>query len=136
MQSPDWLNGYTAGWITNDWPPIRPGLDKKDPASWAEIASIYKAFAIRYGSKVHPKGSYKVDPAGPRWNGDLPQQELSGLNLVKTIEVGNEVDRWWSPEQALSAEEHAAMLLTCYDAIKSADPVSYTHLTLPTKRIV
>lgn len=132
MQSPDYLNGHTAGWLVNDWPPIRPGLDKGDPKSYTEVAEIYKAFAIRYGSKTYPKGSYKIDPAGPRWTGDKPQEELSGLNLVKWIEVGNELDRWWNQEQYLQPEEYAAMLLTCYDAIKSADPamgVSMAGLT-------
>ncbi len=132
MDSPDWLNGHTEGWITNKWPPIRPGLDKSKPESWKEVAEIYRAFAIRYGSKVHPKGSYKIDPAGPRWNGDLPQEELSGLNLVKWIEVGNEKDSWWAMDKYLQPEEYAAMLLTCYDAIKSADPdmkVSMAGLT-------
>ena len=122
MQSPDFLNGYTQGINTNDYPPIRPGADKNDPKSYSEIASIYKAFAIRYGSKVWPKGSYKIDPAPPRWNGDESQVEKSGLNLVKTIEVGNELARWWNPEQMLSAEQYAAMLLTCYDSIKVGDP--------------
>jgi hypothetical protein len=75
MQSPDFLNGYTQGINTNDYPPIRPGADKNDPKSYSEIASIYKAFAIRYGSKVWPKGSYKIDPAPPRWNGDESQVE-------------------------------------------------------------
>lgn len=122
MESPDWLNGHTKGWITNDFPPIKPGLDKKDPASWKDVAEIYRAFAIRYGSTVHPKGSYKIDPAGPRWNGDPPQEEKSGMKLVRFIEVGNEFDCWWSPEKYLQPEEQAALLLTSYDAIKSADP--------------
>ena len=122
MQSPDFLNGHTQGINTNDFPPIRPGADKNDPKSYAEIASIYSAFAKRYGSKVWPKNSYKIDPALPRWNGDERQVEKSGLNLVKTIEVGNEPGRWWSPEQMLNAEQYAAMLLTCYDSIKAGDP--------------
>lgn len=121
-QSPDYLNGYTQGINTNDHPPVRPGADLNDPKSYAEIAGAYKAFAIRYGSKVWPKGSYKIDPAMPRWNGDERQVEKSGMNLVKTIEVGNELARWWNPAQALTAEQYAAMLMTCYDSIKLADP--------------
>ena len=122
MQSPDYLNGHTQGINTNDYPPIRPGADKNDPKSYSEIASIYKAFAIRYGSKVWTKGSYKIDPALPRWNGDERQVEKSGLDLVKTIEVGNELARWWNPDQMLNAEQCAAMLITCYDSIKAGDP--------------
>jgi hypothetical protein len=93
-----------------------------DPKSYAEIASIYKAFAIRYGSKAWPHGSYKIDPAMPRWNGDERQVEKSGLNLVKTIEVGNENSRWWNREQYMTPEQYAAMLMVCYDSIKVGDP--------------
>lgn len=121
-QSPDYLNGHAAGNKTNDWPAVRPGANLDDPKSYSEIASAYKAFAIRYGSKSWPAGSYKVDPAPPRWTGDGPQQYKSGLNLVKTIEVGNEVDRWWQPEQALTAEQHAIMQMVVYDSIKAYQP--------------
>lgn len=122
MGSPDFLNGHSQGINTNDFPPVRPGADLNDPKSYSEIASIYKAFAIRYGNKVWPKGSYKIDPAMPRWNGDERQIEKSGLDLVKTIEVSNEPGAWWSPDRFMSAEQYAAMLMTCYDSIKAGDP--------------
>lgn len=124
MQSPDWLNGYTAGMKVNDWPPIRPGLDRTDPRSYREIAEAYRTFAMRYGSKVWPEGSYRIDPAPPRWNGDPVQVYKSGLNLVKYIEVGNEWDRWWDigTPKYMTPQEHAALLVACHDAIKEADP--------------
>lgn len=121
-QSPDYINGHTVGNKTNEWPPVRAGANLDDPKSYGEIASAYKAFAIRYGSKTWPAGSYKIDPSPPRWTGDGPQQYKSGLNLVKTIEVGNEVDRWWQPEQALTAEQHAIMQMVVYDSIKAYQP--------------
>lgn len=124
MQSPDWLNGHSVGINTNDFPPIRPGLDRENPKSYSEVAAIYKAFAIRYGSRQWPVGSYKLDPAPPRWTNDQPQTFKSGLNLVKFIEVGNEVDRWWkigTPEY-MTPREHAAFLIAVYDSIKLADP--------------
>lgn len=117
MQSPGWLNGQ--GGLTNDFPPIRPGLDKTDPKSYMEFAQIYRAFAVRYGTKT---GTYPLDSAPPRWNGDGPQVLKSGLGLVKYMEIGNEVDRWWNQTQYMNAQEHAALLAACYDAIKSADP--------------
>ena len=46
----------------------------------------------------------------------------SGLDLVKTIEVGNENDAWWAVDKYMTAEQYAAMLITCYDSIKVADP--------------
>lgn len=128
MQSPDWLNGHNSGGLnTNEFPPIRPGLDREKPASYAEIAGIYKAFTIRYGSKVWPAGSYRIDPAPPRWNGDGPQVYKSGLGLVKFIETGNEKDVWWkigTPESAMymTPKEHAAFQIAVYDSIKLADP--------------
>ena len=120
MQSPGFINGHEG--LSNEWPPVRPGADKNDPKSYAEIASIYKAFAIRYGSKVWPKGSYKLDDSPPRWTGDPAQEYKSGLDLVKVIEVGNEVDIWWAPEKALTAEQHAIMQMVVYDSIKAYQP--------------
>lgn len=128
MQSPDWLNGHNSfGLNTNDFPPIRPGLDKDNPASYREIAGIYGAFTKRYGSKVWPSGSYRIDPAPPRWNGDPKQVYKSGLGLVKYIETGNERDVWWkigTPEsdQYMTAKQHAAFTIAVYDSIKASDP--------------
>lgn len=124
MQTPDWLNGQTNGTGSNDFPPIRPGLNRSDPKSYGEVASLYKTLAIRYGSKTWPPGSYKLDPAGPRWTGDERQVFKSGLNLVKYIEVGNEPDRWWkigTPEY-MTPSEYGAFLCAAYDSIKRADP--------------
>lgn len=128
MQSPDWINGYDSGELnTNDFPPIGKGLDRRDPKSYSTVASVYAAYAKRYGSITHPYGSYRIDPTLPRWRGDGPQEYKSGLNLVKYIEVGNEFDRWWKvgtseSAQYMNAEEHAALLICAYDSIKAADP--------------
>lgn len=147
MDSPTWLNqqqasapsflkhqsptpmrqyslAFAAGELTNNFPPIRPGAKRDDPASYREFAAIYGAFAMRYGSKSWPAGSYPLDNAQPRWNGDGPQVHKSGMGLVKFIEGGNEWDRWWDKGTGkyLTAQEHAALLLACYDAIKFADP--------------
>lgn len=124
MESPDWLNGHTEGWLTNSWPAIPPGAKRDDPASYARFAEIFKAFAMRYGSKTWPPGSYPLDNAPPRWNGDGPQVHKSGLGVLKYIEVGNELDEWWNKAggQYHTPAEHAACLLACYDAIKAADP--------------
>jgi len=128
MQSPDWLNGHNSfGLNTNDFPPVRPGLDKENPASYREIAGIYGAFAKRYGSRVWPAGSYRIDPAPPRWNGDAKQVYKSGMGLAKIIETGNERDVWWkigTPEsdQYMTPKQHAAFQIAVYDSIKAADP--------------
>lgn len=128
MQSPDWLNGYNSGGLnTNDFPPIAPGADRKNPASYSAVAGIYSAYAKRYGSRTHSPGSYRLDATPPRWTGDGPQQFKSGMNTVRFIEVGNEFDRWWkvgTPESAqyMTPDEHAALLIAAFDSIKAADP--------------
>lgn len=118
--SPDYLNGRTEGYGTNNWPPAKPGADRLKPETYAEFSEICKATAIRYGEKQYPTGSYKTDPAGPRWNGDGPQEYKSGLGLIRYIEPGNEWDRWWDrgTEKYMTPEEQAALMLACYDAIK------------------
>lgn len=122
--SPDYLNGQTEGYRTNNWPPVNVGGGRTNPAAYSEFAEICRAVAIRYGGSQHPVGSYKIDPAGPRWNGDAPQQYKSGLGLIKYIEPGNEWDRWWDrgTPKYMTSEEQAALMLACYDAIKFADP--------------
>lgn len=128
MQSPDWLNGHNSGDLnTNDFPPIAPGADRKNPASYSRVAGIYSAFAKRYGSRTHSPGSYQIDATPPRWTGDGPQQFKSGLNKIKFIEVGNEFDRWWKigtleSAQYMAPDEHAALLIAAFDSIKAADP--------------
>lgn len=92
-----------------------------NPAKLSEFPAICRAVAIRYGATVHPAGSYAIDPALPRWNGDKQQEYKSALNLVKYIECGNELDSWWNADY-MPAAEHAELLTACYDAIKSADP--------------
>lgn len=121
--SPDYLNGKTEGYRTNNWPPVKVGANRSDPASYFEFAQICKAVAARYGSKTQD-GAYKVDPAGPRWNGDPEQQYKSGMGLLKYLEPGNEFDRWWDigTDKYLTSIEQAALMVACYDAIKQADP--------------
>lgn len=122
--SPDWINGHTDGYGTNSWPPIRQGMNRQDPASYQDFAGICKAVAVRYGSRTMPAGTYAIDPAGPRWNGDTRQEYKSGLGLIKYIEPGNEWDCWWhkGTEQYMEPEEMTALLKACFDAIKSVDP--------------
>lgn len=122
--SPDYVNGQTEGYRTNNWPPVNVGGGRTNPAAYSDFAEICTAIAMRYGARQHPAGSYKIDPAGPRWNGDEPQQYKSGMGLLKYIEPGNEYDRWWDRGTAkyMTSEEQAALMLACYDAIKLADP--------------
>ena len=66
---------------------------------------------------------------------------VTGLGAVTPI--GNDVADYW---EGLSSGRNGVRAITLFDAsrhacrfaaeVKGFDPVSYTHLTLPTKRIV
>ncbi len=122
-QSPDWLNGYTQGIGSNDYPPIKKGLDRTKAENWKDYADFWYQFCARYGSTKHPDSDLRIDET-PRWSGDIKNVKKSGLGLIKAVEIGNEYDRWWSigTDQYLKPEEHAAMLAACYAACKKADP--------------
>ena len=122
-QTPDWYAGTSNGFGSNDHPPIKPGKDRNDPKSWADYAEFWFQFCARYGSRKHPDSALRVDTT-PRWNGDIPNVKRSGLGLIKCVEIGNELDRWWDGENSdkyLKAEAHAAMLVAVMAAIERAD---------------
>lgn len=122
-KTPEWFRPTGDGTGANNFPPIKPGLNRTDPNSYSEVADFFFQFAARYGSKVHPDSVLRVDPTS-RWTGDWPNVKKSGLNLIKYLEVLNEPDRWWDKgtEKYSEPEEYAACLSACYDAIKRADP--------------
>lgn len=127
-QTPNWLNGYTHWDTSNDWPPVPPGANREDPASYEQYAEFWFQFCARYGRKKHPDSVLRVDPAPPRWTGDGVQVKKSGLGLVKMVEIGNEWLKWWKmwseteKGQMVTAREQAAMLVAVRRAIRRADP--------------
>lgn len=125
-QAPDWYNGYTQGIGSNDYPPIKKGLNRADPKNWEDYAEFWYQIVCRYGSKVHPDSDLRIDET-PRWNGDIKNVKKSGLNLIKAVEINNEMARWWDKGTEKDAaylhpEEQAAMLAAVYQACKRADP--------------
>ena len=115
-----------AGDLGDDYPPVKPGMDRTNPASYKDFAEFWGQFVMRYGSVVHPIIKLKVDQT-PRWQNDIPNQAKTGLDLIKYVEVWNEPDKWWKRGGAedgiyMKPQEYAAMLSACYDAIKAADP--------------
>jgi hypothetical protein len=89
--------------------------------------------AARYGyNKNIDKSLIKVDTR-KRWNGDIPNEPLVGMGLLKYIECGNERDRWWGGDEThQTAEQYAANMSAFYDGnmgklgrgvgVKAADP--------------
>lgn len=126
-QSPVWLNGFPHWDSSNDYPPIKPGANRLDPASYADYASFWWQITARYGRKKWSADKLRLDPALERWTNDGTQQPKSGLDYLKYVEIGNEWDKWWklgSPEsgQYMTPEELATMLHVVYRAVKDADP--------------
>ncbi|MDX2134309.1 MAG: hypothetical protein SFV52_05970 [Saprospiraceae bacterium] len=125
-QTPDWYAGVSQGIGSNDYPPIKPGLSRTNPASYKDYAEFWWQFTARYGRVSHPISRLRVDST-PRWTNDPPNVPKTGLDLIKFVEVWNEPDKWWKlggPEADIymQPEEYAAMLSICYDSIKAADP--------------
>jgi len=123
-QTPDWMR---AKWTSNPGPdaaPAKPGKAKDDPAAYSEFAAYFFQLTARYGRKTWPVSALRVDTV-PRWapDGNLKRNvPKSGLNLLTTIEVWNEPDKWWAMPIYMQPEEYVAMLSACYDSIKKADP--------------
>lgn len=108
-----------------DHPPIKPGLSRTDPKSYAEYAKIFGELAKRYGKKKHDPATQWVNTT-PRWTNDPPNQKLSGLNYDVVLEVWNEPDKWWRQNDGSGIyflpEEYAALFSACAAAAKAADP--------------
>lgn len=122
-QTPEWYRSTSNGTGANDFPPIKSGLSRTDPKSYADYAQFWFQFVCRYGAVKHPDSELKVDIT-PRWPGDIANVKKSGLGLIKAVEIGNEVDRWWDKgtEKYVTPQEHAAILIAVIDAIRKADP--------------
>lgn len=122
-QTPEWFRPENEWSGSNDYPPIKKGLDRENPASYAEYAEFWYQFVCRYGKVKHADSELRVDTT-PRWNNDIPNKKQSGLNLLDYVEIGNEFDRWWDvgTEKYLTPKEHAALFAAVIKRVKQADP--------------
>lgn len=131
---PNWMEAtYPTGMRGNENVPAPYGLDKSDPASYADQARTAFQFAARYGyNTAIDKALVKVD-SRPRWNNDEVNVVKIGMGLIKYIECDNERDKWWKgPATQQSPEEYAANMSAFYDGnkgklgpnagVKTADP--------------
>lgn len=123
-QVPDWYNGQPGdGSGSNNYPPVKLGKDRTAASSYQDYADFWFQFVARYGSTKHPDSALRVDTT-PSYPNQPTNIKKSGLGLIKTVEIGNEWDRWWDvgTQKYVTPEEHAAMLWACYAACKKADP--------------
>ncbi len=123
-QTPDWMRAKWPSDPGADAAPAKPGMAKDDPAAYRDFAGYFFQLTARYGRKSWPTSALRVDTAA-HWSSDGKLKHnvpKSGLNLLTTIEVWNEPDKWWAIKTYMQPEEYAAMLSACYDSIKKADP--------------
>jgi len=97
-----------------DSPPMKPGADPLDPASYIEYARFMFQYAARYGTTVWPDNMLKVSDV-PAYNNAPVNEKKSGLGLLKYIEPWNEADKWWRQSIYWQPEAFAAFLSACYD---------------------
>jgi hypothetical protein len=119
----------------SEWPDLKfneRGTDPTNPLNYKSIAEYGFQLAARYGKVKHPTEVLKVN-GDQRWNGDIVNLALSGLDLLQYIELENEPDRpWKNPTHKYTPQEYAAFCSAVYDGhegrmgkgygIKNADP--------------
>lgn len=115
-QCPEWLRNTGRGDGANDFPPIKAGAKRDDPASYKEYASFLFQIAARYGRVKHPDSVLKIDTTA-RWSGDIPNVKKTGLDILNFVECWNESDKFWlkGTDAYFTPEETAAMMSACYD---------------------
>jgi hypothetical protein len=132
-QTPEWrLKRAGVPETLEHWTEVKLGKWNKDgtnPLNWTNEAQDFFKIAARYGRKSWPVDRLGVDTQ-ERWG--VKNKALSGLDLVRFIEPGNEDRAWWRPDNtSLNPEEFAAYCSAVYDGhegkipfagIKTADP--------------
>lgn len=122
------LNGFNKKYSLplKALPKNAPGLSSDDMASWTLYRKMLEQFTLRYGKT---KDDSKIDIAENSivWNGkpQAPQTKVSGLNLVSSIQVLNEMQNTWvkpDAEGRLSGIQYAHVLKYVVDGIWSIDP--------------
>ncbi|HEY9196218.1 MAG TPA: hypothetical protein VIM77_08125, partial [Mucilaginibacter sp.] len=131
---PKWMEvTYPPGMQDNENVPAPYGLDKSDPASYADQARTAFQFAARYGYNKAINASLVKVNSRPRWNNDEVNVVKIGMGLIKYMECDNERDKWWKGSAThQTPEEYAANMSAFYDGnmgklgpdagVKTADP--------------
>lgn len=114
-QSPKWLFANAPDY-NPDWMPCPLGWNTLDPKSFKAYSSALWQVTARYGRVAYPKSQLQVDTL-ERWTNEGKNKLVSGLGLVKYVEVWNEPNKYWLGDNwaNMEPEEYAAMLSACYD---------------------
>ncbi len=117
---PPWMvNTYPSAERSVDNVPVRYGRGRDSVQSYLEKGRAAFQFAARYGANKNiPLSKIKVNTQ-PRWPYDPANVVKVGLELVKYIECGNELDKWWKGSNGyMNCYEYAALLSAFYDGHK------------------
>ncbi len=112
-------NTYPADQRFADNTPPRYGLPRNSVQSYIEKGKIAFQFAARYGRNSNVPLSLLKVSTQPRWTGDPVNTVKVGLALVKYIECGNELDKWWRGANGyMNAYQYTTLLSAFYDGHK------------------
>lgn len=119
---PDWmLNTYPASSRAADNAPLRYGFSRDSVQSYIEKGKVAFQFAARYGYNTGVPASLVKVSNIPRWTGDPVNVIKIGLGMVKYIECGNELDKWWRGSNGyMNAYQYATLLSAFYDGHKGS----------------
>ena len=118
--TPDWMvSTYPSSIAAADNAPLKYGRARDSVQSYVEKGRVAFQFTARYGRNANiPLSLIKVNTQ-PRWTNDPPNVVKVGLGLVKYVECGNELDKWWKGTNGyMNPYEYATLLSAFYDGHK------------------
>lgn len=114
---PDWMKAtYPSGEAYEDNIPLVYGTPRDSVTSYLAKARAAFQFAARYGRNTQIAESLLHVNTAPRWPNDPANVVKKGLGLVRYMECGNELDKWWKGLRGyMNPFEYAALLSAFYD---------------------
>lgn len=114
---PDWMKAtYPSNEAFEDNIPMVYGMPRDSVTSYLAKARAAFQFAARYGRNTQIPDSFMHVNTAPRWPNDPANVVKKGLDLVRYMECGNELDKWWKGLRGyMNPYEYAALLSAFYD---------------------
>lgn len=110
--------------------------DPYAPLSYLRYAKVITQYVYRYGSIPTVDSNLKLY-SWTRSNGYFVQSRVSGLDLVKYYELGNEEDKWWEGMPGrYDAFQYAALLSMCWDGHEGLVPGVGMKVADPNSKLV